>query len=410
MHRRGRGILCICFAAILLLSSSSMGAERIRLLLLVQDSRIDSLKMFFDSEPSVAYTVVVTYDGRLPNSELIKLIRQYFPRSYEDFGRYDALLLAKPNYGLFTAKQDKWIHDSILDGAGGINDGSVFSQIPGIPEAWSSGLAWQAFPNDAPAVTAEHGGWAPIESCLVEINKAHPEPILTVFVPFGVEKVPARQVSRLVIPREGSSILAWQVGNYPSKQPYLVAWECGSGRAMTIGGLVPGGWLAYPTGLAGQNRYSPEIVMNIFYWLADTRLIDDVEIFHRVKTDFAEFRLRMKVMVSLIDFIDKFGANTGRVQDDMMALEKIYAEAAGHYLEHSFADSQVVIASALSRLPALEDLARREKDRALVWVYLIEWFVSASALFISGIVLWALMVRRRLYRAVEMTKLRTADT
>jgi len=387
-----------------------MGAERIRLLLLVQDSRIDSLKMFFDSEPSVAYTVVVTYDGRLPNSELIKLIRQYFPRSYEDFGRYDALLLAKPNYGLFTAKQDKWIHDSILDGAGGINDGSVFSQIPGIPEAWSSGLAWQAFPNDAPAVTAEHGGWAPIESCLVEINKAHPEPILTVFVPFGVEKVPARQVSRLVIPREGSSILAWQVGNYPSKQPYLVAWECGSGRAMTIGGLVPGGWLAYPTGLAGQNRYSPEIVMNIFYWLADTRLIDDVEIFHRVKTDFAEFRLRMKVMVSLIDFIDKFGANTGRVQDDMMALEKIYAEAAGHYLEHSFADSQVVIASALSRLPALEDLARREKDRALVWVYLIEWFVSASALFISGIVLWALMVRRRLYRAVEMTKLRTADT
>jgi hypothetical protein len=385
-----------------------MAAERINLLLLLESCRIDGLRRFFDPEPSVDYTVVVTY-GPFTDQELLKLIRLYFPRTYADMKEYEVLVLARPSYWLLTTKQDRWIHDNILEGAGGINDGSVFSQVAGVPEAWCAGVAWQAFPNDAPEVTAHHAAWAPIESYGVQINQEHPEPILTVFVPFGVEKFSYGGVSRVVLPRDGSSVLAWQVGNYPAKQPLLASWEYGSGRAMTVGNLIPGGWLGYPRGVAGENPYSAEILINIIFWLGNTGLIQDVEIFHRVKTDFTEFLERMKVLISLSDFIDKFGANTRRIQDEMIALEEIYADAAGEYLEHSFADSQISISSALSKLPGVEELARREKDRALVWVYVIEWLVSASALFVSGFILWTLMVRRKLYHAVRMTRLRTAD-
>ncbi len=49
---------------------------------------------------------------------------------------------------------------------------------------------------------------------------------------------------------------------------------------------------------------------------------------------------------------------------------------------------------------------RREKRKALMWVYVIEWLVSSSALFISEFVLWTLIIRRRLYRAVRTTKFR----
>jgi hypothetical protein len=404
-----RGIVFTCLTAILLLSSAGMAAEKIDLLLLVQDSRIDNLKKFFGPEPSVRYTVVVTYNGALADSELLKLIRLYFPRRYEDYREYEVVLLAKPEYELITTKQDKWIHDAVFDGGGGINDGSVFSQISGIPEAWSSGIAWQAFPNDAPAVTAGYAAWAPIMAYAIEINREHPEPILTAFIPFGVEKAEATGVSRVVIPRDGSSILAWQVGNYQTSRPYLVSWEYGSGRAMTIGNPIPGGWLAYPTGATGQNQYSPEIMMNMIYWLASTELIDDVEVFHSVKMDFAEYNERLKVLISLRDFIDNFGANTERIQKEMIGVQEIYAEASGQYLEHSFVDSQISISSALSALSKAEDVARGEKDKALIWVYLIEWLVSSSALFVSGFVLWSLMVRRRLYRAVEMTKLKVMD-
>lgn len=376
---------------------------------MARDSRFSYLNRLFQSEPAVDFSIILTRDKSLPDSELLKLIRLYFPRTYDEFRTYEVMILAQPTYYLFTPKQDQWIHDSIAEGAGGINDGSVFSQIPGIPEAWSSGSAWRAFPNDAPAVTAEHVSWAPKLSYSVEINEASINPVLNVFIPFEVEDVQANAVSRLVIPRQGSEVLAWQIGNYAVKEPFLAAWAYEKGRAMTIGEQIPGGWLGYPKGITGENRYSPEIMMNMIFWLAGTELIDDIEVFHRVKADFSEFRTRIAVLVSLKEFIDRFGANTDRIDEEIIPLEEIYSRAAEQYLEHSFVDSEDTIGSALARLPQVEGVARDEKEKALLWVYVIEWLVSSSVFFISGFILWTLMVRRKLYRSVRTTKLRAEE-
>jgi hypothetical protein len=379
------------------------GAERIDLLMLVKDSRINGLRMHFDGEPSIDYSIIVTRDERIPESDLRKLIRLYFPRSYTEFREYEVLLFSAPNYDLLTTKQDKWIHDTIEDGSGGINDGSIFSQIPSVYQTWASGLAWQAFPNDAPQVAAKYGAWS-TGYHYVEINRDHPEPILTTFIPFEVEKYHGGQ-SRAVIPPQGSGTLAWQVGNYAGKEAFITAWEYGEGRAMTIGSGLPLGWLAYPTGDSARNKYSPEILVNMMFWLASTPLIDDVEVFHRVKSDFADYLTRMKVLISLSDFIDKFGANTQRIQEEVIPLERIYSEASTHYLEHDFVESEIAIKSGLVKFPMAEEVAKREKDKALLWVFVIEWLVTSSTLFLSVSVLWMLMVRRRLYRAVEVTKL-----
>jgi hypothetical protein len=381
--------------------------ERVKILAMVRDSRIPGLNKFFGSEPAVDYKIVMTRNKAMPDPDLIKLIRLYFPRNYQEFREYDVLILAQPTYYLFTTKQDTWIKDAILDGAGGINDGSTFSQVPGIPEAWASGVAWEAFPNDAPFVVENHASWAPASYYQVDINENHPEPILTVFIPFGAERIGLSGVSRLVKPREGSEILAWQVGNYPTKQPLLTSWKYGEGRAMTLGAQIPGGWIKYPTGNTGENKYAPEILMNMMFWLAGTELIDDVEVFHRVKTDFSEFRARRAVLLSLSDFIDKLGANTQGIQNDVVELEKTYQEATIHYLEHDFALAEDSIREGLAMFPEVEENARREKNRALLWVYVIEWLVSVSTFFISGFLLWTLMVRRRLFREVGSTKLRT---
>jgi len=404
---RGRipGVMATGLVTVLLLFSVVAGAEKVNLLLLVQDNRIDALSKFFDPEPSIDYTPVVTFIGGLPDSELLKLIRLYFPRNYKEFSKYNALLLAKPQYYLFTDKQDRWIHDSIYDGAGGINDGSTFSQVPGIPESWASGIAWQAFPNDAPAVVANYAAWAPIVAYNVQVNGDHPEPILTIFLPFGVEKPIYSGVSRVVLPRQGSSVLAWQLGNYPIRQPLLTSWEYGAGRAMTIGNLIPNGWIGYPSRETGQNPYSAEILINMLYWLTDTGLIDDVEVFHRVKYYFTEFNWRFKDLISLSEFIDRFGANTDRIYEKIGGIIGDYDGAAELYLEHDFLESEVQIRSLLDRFAEVEEIARREKDRALAWVYLIEWLVSASVFFVSGFTLWTLMIRRKLYRAVEITRL-----
>ncbi len=402
-------VLAICPVILFLLTfPACLGSERVKILILARDDRIPGLDMYFGPEPAVDYSVVMTRSKAMPDQDLVKLIRLYYPRTYQEFREYDVLILSQPTYDLFTTKQDTWIRDAILDGAGGLNDGSIFSQIPGIPEAWASGVAWEAFPNDAPYVVANHVAWAPVGFFTVDINEDHPDPVLSVFIPYGAEMV-VTGVSRLVIPRDGSGVLAWQVGNYPEKEAYLTSWKYGHGRAMTFGGqLTVGVWTTYPTGSSGENEYAPEIMMNMVFWLAGTDLIDDVDVFHRVKSDFSEFRARRAVLLSLADFIDNFGANTQGIQAEIVEIEDIYKEAVERYLEHDFVQSEAVIRTGLIEFAGAEEVAKREKNRALLWVYVIEWLVSSSAFFVSGYVLWTLMVRRRLYRDVETTKLGTS--
>ncbi len=363
------------------------------------------LTKFFRGEPAVESTMVISRSGQLGDDQIRKLIRLYFPRTYQNMQSYDAIMILSPAYYLFTTKQDKWVHDMIFDGGGGISGSSIFSQVPGIAEAWANGVGWNAFPNDAPGVIAR-GPELRNPGFNVEINKEYPEPILTIFVPFGVEEVyEPGNVARLMISRQGSDVLAWQHGGFPSREDFIACWEFGEGRAISTGAKIPLGWLEYPKRVTGENKYSPEILMNMIFWISKTELIEDVEVFHRVKYDLSDFRSRMGILLSLKDFIDKFGANTEQLQEEIIEVEEVYALASDQYLDHRFVESQSTISSALEMLPQVEKLARKEKERAFVWVYTIEWLTLSSVLFLSGFVVWSLMVRRRLYRAVSTTKL-----
>lgn len=208
----------------------------------------------------------------------------------------------------------------------------------------------------------------------------------------------------MVIAREGAQVLAWQIGNYPTPTDFPANWEYEKGRTITSGMYLGGGWLGYP-GRESKNQYSVDVFMNMVFWLTKRPLIDDIEVFHRVKASFHEFRSRLGILISLRDFIDKFGANTQKIQNEIMKLREAYDDATDLYLDNSFIDSEKAIREGLALFPEAENIARREKDAALLWVYIIEWLVASSTVFISGFVLWTLMVRRRLYHAVKVTRL-----
>ena len=44
------------------------------------------------------------------------------------------------------------------------------------------------------------------------------------------------------------------------------------------------------------------------------------------------------------------------------------------------------------------------KDRTLIWVYIVEWLSVLDVSLIAGSVLWALMMRRKLYKEIETTR------
>ncbi len=199
--------------------------------------------------------------------------------------------------------------------------------------------------------------------------------------------------------------MAWMFGNFPSRTDYLTNWEYEKGRTITSADFLGNGWLGYPGHRDTTNQYSVEIIMNMVFWLTRRPLIDDIEVFHRLKASFNEFRSRLGILTALMDFIDKFGANTQRIQDEINKLMAAYSDAEKSYLDNNFVESETRIRAALTLFPQAEDIARKEKEAALLWVYVIEWLVASSTTFFSAFVLWTLMVKRKLYREVQVTRL-----
>jgi hypothetical protein len=57
----------------------------------------------------------------------------------------------------------------------------------------------------------------------------------------------------------------------------------------------------------------------------------------------------------------------------------------------------------------VSEAADRAMRRALFWVYVSEWFVVAATSMICAVLVWTLMVRKRMYREVEATRLRSLE-
>jgi hypothetical protein len=62
----------------------------------------------------------------------------------------------------------------------------------------------------------------------------------------------------------------------------------------------------------------------------------------------------------------------------------------------------------MADLEKTTELALDLKDQALMWVYIIEWLAVTATGSLTAVVVWTLMVRRRMYREVGATRLRVS--
>ncbi len=334
-------------------------------------------------------------------SDLERYIRIYFPRRYEEMKSYDVIILNGAEYQLFTPKQDKWMYDAIREGAGGINDLSVLSADPEINHAWAYSQTSDTFPNDAEWVAEHDGGRQASMYATLEVNRDYPEPVLTPFIPYGFEDIVYYTAGRTVRPKEGADTLAWQLGNHPEgRVAWSAGWDYEEGRTVTVGsGISKTDFFDPKPGTAGGI-----VLMNMILHVAQRDLIQDVELYQSLNSNFESFKTKLALVLSLRDFVDRFGANTEDVQKEILRLEEMFEQAADYYRDQEFQASQATISQALDEFSQVEDMARDVKDRALFWVFVIEWLATFSAFFISSFVLWTLMVRRKLYREVKETK------
>jgi hypothetical protein len=403
---------CLALLLLLLLAGSppSLG-QRISCLLTGQvDPQSNPLLKWFSEEPTVEGLFVPTRPGGLVRTEDIqRFVRIYFPRSYEKVRSHDFLMLHSPVMYHFTNTQVRWMYDSIMEGTGALSAPACMSSSTDIHGAWISSPLSLALPNDCPGVL-EAGGPGGREAFRIEVNRDFPEPVLTPFIPLGIEKYRGVH-AYMIIPREGATALAWNIGSFVARVPYMASWAYGEARTMTLGdsfGLAF--WSSYSGKGTSTNPYGLDILMNMVLYLTGRRVPTEVMVFHRLRGSFVEFRTRIGLLISLMDFAQKFGANDRRLGGLAAELEEGYDQAKALYLEQKFQESEAAMEELMVELEASGKQVRAMKERALLWVYIVEWLVTTATLMISSFIVWTLMVQRRLYRTVRATRLERSDS
>ena len=176
-------------------------------------------------------------------------------------------------------------------------------------------------------------------------------------------------------------------------------WEYGNGITWTHSERINEYWDTL------LNPYGPDMILAEMLYSTGRRLPADVSLVHHLRTRFWQYRSSSSTTLSFLDFVDAFGADTTPISTKMASASEEAKKAKEAYLQQEYEQSLLGMEAAMEEIEALRTEALRLKDRALAWVYFIEWLVVSGVFLFAGFVLWTLMIKRRLYREVSVTRL-----
>jgi hypothetical protein len=275
---------------------------------------------------------------------------------------------------------------------------------------------WEIFPSDAPGVVTR-GDWSRLSYWIRVIPGRENNP-LDPFVKLGVESVIGGG-GRFIIPRDGSITYANMVGITFAKPddppltgydnpPFLIAWDYQNGRTMLVAEFLNHPWWHTPN-QGGRNTYAQDVFVNMLLNVLDRAIFEDVQLVHAVRIRIQEFHQRYTIVLSTLDFVERFGASTNSIRSDLAEALQLKEQASAQYLNTDVASAMETLERSIEKVNLLIVGSMDLKDRALLWIYFIEWFFVTGTLMASGSVLYSLMIRRRLYRSTLHTRFKSGD-
>ncbi len=371
---------------------------RLRLLVVgEQNGQNQYVMSILRSDPRIRLFGVIRAGASAPPLEARRYVRTIFPRTESRFvGSIDAIKYLDAPPWIFTDRQQLWIRDSIEESGLGFLAVEMGYHSCNIIEAcncpwdWMKSPIYEAWPIDVvlektvkPSVYAEIVEETPVVD-LPEFERQ----------PYGG---PAGNLG-LVKSRPGSTVHArWKLG----KEDAIVSTEYGEGRTMAL----PTGWDCVSSQMVRNWKYFVDFVLNSVYFTSQIPVPDDPELAHALRSAFTQYGEQKALMLSLIDFIDKFGANTGPLHTEIDELDSVASDAGDFYLSGEYEKSWESIGAAIDGLSGLSEKSAELRRRSLLWVYITEWIAVSAASMLSGGILWTLMVKRHYYTEVESTRL-----
>ncbi len=233
-------------------------------------------------------------------------------------------------------------------------------------------------------------------------------PVFQPFVDLGIEKVTGWEYAMIDV-RQEAKIWADIV---PQNTPWLVSWRPGEGNAgmqWVFGDKFDNSWWAKTTQARGRNPYALEFATNLLLHSLDRPLIGDIHARREAKRLLSIFRTRELMVLSMLNWAERFGANTFRISRSLSELEEEFEDAVDRYLEQDYAAATSFMQELDLRVSEISARAEKLKDQALFWVYISEWLIVTSVAMVAGFSLWTLMVKRRLYRPARETRVRISE-
>lgn len=333
-----------------------------------------------------------------------RALRLYMPRNRQGYSNYDVVGFDDATYEHFSPNTLIWMRDSLLEDGLGFFMGGGSGSFGG----WANYLDWGHTPlQEVMPVQCIPDR---VEFSVNRVTKFDDEFIKSVpwdefenhnvFGMYNIVKLKqgAVQLSELSPLAGGRTDPGWSW------------WDVGEGRffASPTGfrGTLSGGTTSAGVSFIYWKHY-PDFVSNMAYFAAGLTPPSDTQLLHTTRLKFREVDYHRQMVIGTIEFVSRYGANTDRVDGKLAEVEETMSRARRYFIDLDLEASLDETRHALSLLGEADSLAVKAKDTALFWVYVTEWLVVSGALLACGSVLWSLMVRRRLYRQVDATRIRT---
>ncbi len=351
---------------------------------------------YLNSDPFFTVTPIPALAWDTSMEDFIhRYMRLYLPKTYEDLVEdYDALAFFYASYDWFEPGIVNWLSKSVLEeGKGlffmGVRDGQYLGH-------WVRSSLGDALPIDHTASSRNVATW------IKALDVQHP---LITSLPWS--ELGEHAYLHAVSPcnaRHGAQVLGQQVTITGEKHPFLAAFSAGKGQTFAVIAEPPD-MVYFP--FVGWDFF-PDFLTNAHLLSVGREIPTEPELVHRVRGKLWDLRYSKVLVLSELEFLSKLGGNTASIDSVLRDSDATIAQVKGLYLDLEFSTALGLLGQVEDDLKRGWQLAAEEKNRTLAWIYFIEWSVLSTTSLVAGVTLWSLMIRKRLYREVEATRLARA--
>lgn len=342
------------------------------------------------TDPAIETTLIPSRPDYCTPNVARRNMRIYMPRTYDLLiQNFEVIVTSDMDRSVFDSRWIRWLSDSVTDSGCGILWLGAIVQFGLATIDWRGTTLAEILPSGPVDVYTLDGSFR------VVIERE--DEVLMEVLPW--ERAPPLANINTQVPKEGSQL--WATINHPQRYPLMTYWEIGQGAALCFASK-------FPNGVRPWTRdwdHFAQAVIYLVYRTTDKDLPGDPLLHRNLLTSFQDYEQMNSMVISLFSFIEMFG---GRADALYERLDEIVAEkgrAEEIYMEGGFEDCWNIMAQIKVEQFSVMKASLEARDSALLWVHITEWCAITGTSILGGILVWALMVRRRLYRDVEVTRM-----